>query len=259
MNESGAEARLVVELIAVQPDERPAELDRQIRAECGIENGNDEEFGTDRPEDSGKGEDREGAIHRHEHEGKRRGRKRAHVLGNPLIRVCELTRYRQAIVGSVGQIRGDAALGHEFAPKQAESLLGEARQNCDDRGSREDRERELRLPNEFPDVPLLDGGHQVPVDVTVRDVEAVPGEQECYDCRKHEFRSPADLRLREVSDGRDKSRRESGGGRSLGWHASPGQIVGRIESQSGRSQKEGDQSLTGTGAGETAREELAFQ
>jgi hypothetical protein len=45
MNESGAEVCLVVELVAVQPDERPGEFDRQIRAERCIENGNDEELG----------------------------------------------------------------------------------------------------------------------------------------------------------------------------------------------------------------------
>jgi hypothetical protein len=33
-----SQARLVVELIAVQPDERPAELDRQIRAERSAAN-----------------------------------------------------------------------------------------------------------------------------------------------------------------------------------------------------------------------------
>ena len=71
MNESRAEARFAVELVAVQLNERPGELDRQIRAECGIDDGDNQKHRTDRPEDAGKSEDGEGAIHRHECEGKR--------------------------------------------------------------------------------------------------------------------------------------------------------------------------------------------
>jgi hypothetical protein len=71
--------------------------------------------------------------------------------------------------------------------------------------------------------------HQVPVDKAVPDAEAVRRDQKREDRDEHEFRSPAELRPRESSDSRDKMRRESGGGGSLRWHASPRQIGGRFE------------------------------
>ena len=37
------------------------------------------------------------------------------------------------------------------------------------------------LPDEVPEMPLGDGGHQVPVDVAVRDIEAVRAKQEHED------------------------------------------------------------------------------
>ncbi len=127
------------------------------------------------------------------------------------------------MVRSVGHISGDAALGQEFAPKEREPLLGEASQNSDNRGPREHRERELRLPDEFPDAPLLDRGHEVPVDKAVRDIEAVRPDEKHEDDSEHQFRSPADLRPREGSDGRDQPRRDSSVGRSLGLHTRLGE------------------------------------
>jgi hypothetical protein len=106
----------------------------------------DEEQRTDRPQHSGKGEDRESAVDRHERERKRGGGERARVLGDPLVWICEFAGHRQAIIGSIGHIGGDGALGHEFPPKQAEPLFGEARQNGYDRGPREHRKRKLSLP-----------------------------------------------------------------------------------------------------------------
>ena len=125
------------------------------------------------------------------------------------------------MVGSVRHINGDRALGHGFAPKQAQPLLGKARQNGYDRGPCEDRKRKLRLPNECCGVSFRDGGHQVSVDETVYDIEPVRADEQREDGAEHQFRSPADLRSREGSDGRDKPRRDSTVRRSLGLHASP--------------------------------------
>ena len=120
------------------------------------------------------------------------------------------------MVGSVRHVDGDRALGHEFAPKQAKPLLGKARQNGYDRGPGEDRKRKLRLPNELRGVPFGDGGHQVSVDETVCDIEAVRAKEQREDRAEHQFRFPADLRPGEGSNGRDEPRRDSTLGRSLG-------------------------------------------
>ena len=186
--------------------------------------------GTDRPEDARKREDREGAVDRHERERKRGRRKRARILSDPLIRVCEFTRRRQAMVRSVGHISGDAAFGEKFAPKQAEPLLGEARQNGYDRGPGKNRKRKLRLPYELSRVPFRDRGHKVPVDKAVGDIEAVGPDEEHEDRGEHQFRSPADLRPREASDCCQKARQDSAGGLSLGFHASPRQMAAELKS-----------------------------
>ena len=203
MDKGRAEARLAVELVAVQLDERPGELDRQIRAERGINDGDDEEQRTDRPQHSGKGKDREGAVDRHERERKRGGGERACVLGDPLVWICEFAGHRQAIVGSIGHIGGDGALGHEFPPKQAEPLSAKRAERLRS-WTREDRKRRLSLPNECRGVPFRDGGHQVSIDETVCDIKAVRRHEKHEDGGERQFRSPADLRPREGSDGRDE-------------------------------------------------------
>ena len=240
MDEGRAEARLAVELVTVQLNERAGKLDRQIRAERGIGHGDDEQQRADRPQHPGKGKDREGAIDRHEREGKRGGGERAHILGDPLIRICEFARRRQAMVGSVRHVNGDSALGHEFAPKQAKPLLGKARQNGYDRGPREDRKRELGLLDELRGLPFRDGGHQVSVDETVCDIEAVRAKEQRKDRGEHQFRFPADLRPGEGSD-----RPRQAASRQHSW-AFPGLAClasanGRwIDDQSTRSQEEGE-------------------
>ena len=87
----------------------------------------------------------------------------------------------------------------------------------------------LGLPDELRHVPFRDRRHQVSVDETVCDIEAVRAKEQRENRAEHQFRFPADLRPGEGSDGRDEARRDSTLGRSLGSHVSPRQIGGWIE------------------------------
>ena len=173
VDEGGAEARLLVQLIVVQSDERTAEDDRCQRTAGRIQNRQDEQQGTDGPQHPGKRHDRETAVEQHQDERERGDREPSNVLGDPLVRVREFARGVQAVVGSTGEIELDGSLSQGFPPKQAKAFLREARYDSNHRGSREHADVENRLVNEFGLVAIGDRSHEVSADVTVENVQAV--------------------------------------------------------------------------------------
>ena len=75
-----------------------------------IQNRQDEQQGADGPQHPGKRNDRETAVEQHQDERERGDREPSNVLGDPLVRVREIARGVQAVVGSTGEIELDCSL-----------------------------------------------------------------------------------------------------------------------------------------------------
>src|SRR3984957_2069742 len=204
-DEPGAEARFLVQLVVVQSDQRAPKQKGEERAARRVEHGDTKQERADGPQSPREGHDREGAVERHESEGKGCDREGARVFGNALVRIGGRCRNVEALIGAIGKVTAQDSAGHRITPQKSESLLAEASDHSDKGQGGEDANIDKGLPDKAGHVAIGNRRHEIPADIAVDDVQRVRRAEEQDKRGEDELGLPANFRLRKSLDRPDKT------------------------------------------------------